>query len=128
VPGCTLFVKLWQFDPSDRNQLGINTAAIAYKSAPDRPGVELLQLFEDDHENVRLERWQPGAAIRLSLPGGAELLVLDGTFEEAGERFEKQSWLRLPVSSTLRVKVGADECTVWIKTGHLLHIQGVLRS
>ncbi len=122
VPGCTLCVKLWQFDLSDRNQVGINTGAMANKPAADRPGVELLPLFEDNHENVRLERWAPSAAITLSLPGGAELLVLDGTFNEGGERFQRQSWLRLPAGSTLQAEAGPEGCRVWVKTGHLLYI------
>lgn len=45
VPGCTLFVKLWQFDLADRNQVRINTATMAYTRAADRPRVELLPLF-----------------------------------------------------------------------------------
>jgi hypothetical protein len=74
-----------------------------------------------------LERWAPGAAITMTLPGGAEVLVLDGDFHEGGERFEAQSWLRLPVGSALKAKIGPDGCKVWVKTGHLLHIEGVNR-
>jgi hypothetical protein len=87
-----------------------------------------MPLFRDEHEEVRLERWAPGSSITLPLPGGAELLVLDGTLEEGGEHFEPQSWLRMPTGSTLRAKAGPDGCKVWVKTGHLLHPQGVLRS
>lgn len=87
-----------------------------------------LPLFEDDHEDVRLERWAPGSSITLLLPGGAELLVLDGTLEEGGERFAPLSWLRMPSGSTLSAKARPEGCTVWVKTGYLLHIQGVLRS
>jgi anti-sigma factor ChrR (cupin superfamily) len=128
VPGCILFVKLWQFDLADRNQVEINTATMAYTPVAHRPGVELRPLFEDDHENVRLERWEPGAAITLSLLGGGELLVLEGAFNEGGEHFEPQSWLRLPPGSTLQAKAGPEGCKVWVKTGHLLHVQGVVRS
>ena len=128
APGCILFVKLWQFDPADRKEVTINTAAMAYEAAVDRPGVELLQLFRDDREDVRLERWAPGAAITLNVSGGAELLVLDGGFDEGGESFEPLSWLRLPVGSVLQAKAGPEGCRVWIKTGHLLTIQGVIRS
>ena len=38
-------------------------------------------LFRDEHEDVRLERWLPRANVILSVPGGAELYVLDGTLE-----------------------------------------------
>ena len=76
---------------------------------------------------MRLEHWAPGAAITRRLPGVAEVLALDGDFHEAGERFEAQSWLRLPAGSTLRAKAGPEGCKVWVKTRHLLHIEGINR-
>jgi hypothetical protein len=45
--------------------------------------------------------------------------VLEGSFEEGGERFEPQSWLRLPVGSALETRTGPAGCKVWIKAGHL---------
>jgi anti-sigma factor ChrR (cupin superfamily) len=122
--GCVLFVKLWQFDPADRKEVEVNTDGRAYVAAASRPGVELLTLFRDDCEDVRLERWIPGAAIILDVPGGAELLVLGGEFNEGGERFERQSWLRLPTGSVLQATAGPQGCRIWIKTGHLLRIRG----
>jgi hypothetical protein len=127
VPGCILFVKLWQFDLSDRTQVEIDTGKISYRPATGRPGVELISLFGDSREEVRLERWVSGAAVTMAVPGGAELLALDGDFHEGGERFEEQSWLRLPPGSTLQAKAGPKGCKVWVKTGHLLHIEGVKR-
>lgn len=122
--GCVLFVKLWQFDPADRKEVKLNTVGLSYEAAAGRPGVELLTLFRDDGEDVRLEKWMPGAAITLNMPGGAELLVLDGGFDEGGESFEPQSWLRLPTGSVLQATAGPQGCRIWIKTGHLLAIQG----
>jgi hypothetical protein len=115
--GCVLFVKLWQFDPADRKEVQLNTADMTYKAAANRQGVELLPLFRDDSEDVRLERWMPNAPITLNVPDGAELLVLDGGFEEGGECFEPLSWLRLPTGSALQAKAGPKGCRVWIKTG-----------
>ena len=127
VTGCILFVKLWQFDLSDRMQVAIDTGAMPYRPADGRPGVEFIPLFCISREEVHLERWAAGAAITMSLPGGAEVLALDVDFQEGGERFEVQSWLRLPAGSTLRAKAGPEGCKVWVKTGHLLHIEGVDR-
>jgi len=91
VPGCVLFVKLWQFDLSDRTEVMINTRSMPYRLATGRPGVELIPLFCDSREEVRLERWAPGTAVTMAVPGGVEVLVLDGDFYESGERFEAQS-------------------------------------
>lgn len=122
--GCVLLVKLRQFEPADRKEVNLNTAGMAYAAAANRPGVKLLSLFHDDREDVRLELWRPGVAISLDVPGGAELLVLDGEFDQEGERFEPLSWLRLPTGSVLRAKAGPIGCRLWIKMGHLLKIQG----
>jgi ChrR Cupin-like domain len=125
APGCVLFVKLWQFDPADRKDVRLNTTGMVHKAVADRPGVEALTLFRDDCEDVRLEQWMRHTAINLNVPGGAELLVLDGGFDESGESFEPQSWLRLPPGSALQAKASPDGCRLWIKTGHLLSIQGI---
>jgi hypothetical protein len=101
---------------------------MSYQPATDRPGVEVIRLFSDSREDVRLERWAPGATITLTVPGGAEVLVLAGGFAEGGEHFEPQSWLRLPAGSAFAAKAGLEGCKVWIKTGHLLRIEGVTRS
>ena len=128
APGCVIFVKLWQFDPEDRAQVRLDTGPMPYAPALGRPGVEVMPLFRDSHEDVRLERWAPGAAIALDVPGGAELLVLDGGFDDGGDHFEPQSWLRLPPGSALQATVGPEGCNAWVKTGHLSHIEGVKRS
>src|SRR5258706_1523941 len=73
-PGCTIFVKLWQFDPADRTQLRLDTANAPFRPDAARPGVEATTLFEDWDESVRLERWAPGAEIALPAPGGLALL------------------------------------------------------
>jgi anti-sigma factor ChrR (cupin superfamily) len=126
-PGCVLFVKLWQFDPADRIPVRIDTAKMAYAPVPGRTQVEAIPLFRAEDEDVRLERWAVGSEIALALPSGGEFLVLDGSFEEGADRFERQSWLRLPRLGVLRATAGPKGCTVWVKTGHLRQILG-LRS
>ncbi|MFO1069893.1 MAG: cupin domain-containing protein [Geminicoccaceae bacterium] len=119
APGCTILVKLWQFDPDDRAPVRVETAGAALVAAPGRPGVELLPLHRDGQEDVRLERWGPGAAVVMDLPGGAELFVIDGSFVEDGETFAPHSWLRLPAGAGLTARSGPAGCKVWVKTGHL---------
>jgi len=118
-PGCVILVKLWQFDPADRTQLRIDTGARSFIAAEQRPGVEIMPLFADAREDVRLELWAPRAEIALDLPGGGEFFVLEGSFAESGENFTPQSWLRLPATGRLHAVAGARGCKLWVKTGHL---------
>ena len=43
-PGCTIFVKLWQFDPDDRTPVRIDTSGLSFAPAPDLSGVEFALL------------------------------------------------------------------------------------
>jgi hypothetical protein len=124
-PGCTLFVKLWQFDRADRTELRIDSGMMDFGPAAARLGVEVKPLFRDAREDVRLERWAPGAMIALATPDGAEFLVLEGGFTESGEDFAPHSWLRLPRDGALQADAGPEGCTVWVKSGHLRHIEGL---
>jgi anti-sigma factor ChrR (cupin superfamily) len=126
-PGCTILVKLWQFDAADRTQVRIDTSHCAYQSDPLRAGVEVMPLYRDRHEAVALERWQAGTRVSLRSPAGLELLVLDGDFSDASESFRYQSWLRLPPGSLVSAQAGPQGCRIWIKTGHLAHAQRIPR-
>ena len=116
--GCTIFVKLWQFDPNDRTPVRLPAGA-PFEPVPGRPGVTALQLFCDARETVRLEHWAPRCDVTLDAPNGVEVLVLEGGFTDGGETFVAQSWLRLPSGSVLRATASAMGCKVWLKAGHL---------
>jgi len=117
--GCVIFVKLWQFDPEDRNHVRIRFDKMDRIGDRERPGVAVTPLYRDQREHVRIEQWDAGADIKIDDRGGAELFVLEGSFEESGDRLQKHSWLRSPIGGEVRAKVGPDGAKVWIKTGHL---------
>src|SRR5689334_14077115 len=89
--GCTIFVKLFQFDPADRSHVTIDTTLVDAVPPAGRPGVTLIPLFSDGREDVRLEEWRADANIVLDVPGGFEALVLEGGFQEGGETFVQHS-------------------------------------
>ncbi len=122
APGCTILVKLWQFQADDRLSIHINTADKPFFAAPDCAGVERQPLYRDDFEDVRLERWAGGTPVAVTCAGGMEVFVLAGCFEESGERFSAQSWLRLPDAMPLVATVAPDGALVWIKSGHLADV------
>ena len=120
--GCTIFVKLFQFDPADRSHVTIDTRRAEAVAAAGREGVRLIPLFNDGREDVRIEEWRADAGVLLDIPGGFEALVLAGSFEEGGETFVQHSWLRLPKGSHLTAVASAAGARLWIKTGHLQHV------
>lgn len=119
LPGCTIFVKLWQFDLTDRQHLRLDTEKLSFGAVPERAGVAAMPLYSDACEDVRIERWDAGASVVLDLPDGGEFLVLDGDATEGEDRLATHAWLRLPPGAVLRAGAGDNGCRVWVKTGHL---------
>jgi len=119
APGCTILVKLWQFEPNDPTFARIDTNKMAFVDVAGREGVEVMPLFSDGREDVSLERWAAGATIPLDARNGMEVFVLDGGFAEGGEDFATHSWLRLPKGGSASVATGSTGAKVWVKRDHL---------
>lgn len=117
--GCVIFVKLWQFDMDDRIHVNINMNQAEFTHDPARTGVQAMQLFRDEREDVRLEHWPAGAKVTIDTRGGAELLVLEGSFTESSETFAKNGWLRAPDGYDLNMTAGENGARVWLKIGNL---------
>ena len=126
--GCTILVKLWQFDPEDRTQVRMDTDTVGAIADRERPGVTVTPLFQDSRETVRLEHWDPGAEVTVEAAGGAVLFVLDGGFEEGGDNLRRNSWLRVPIGDRVVAKAAGDGARVWIKTGHLRFVASPLAT
>lgn len=114
--GCTIFVKLWQFDMDDRNQFRKN---MVEELGTPVNGVAKTTLHEDEREIVTYAHLDAQAKLTDSKPGGTEILVIAGSIIENGETLVKGSWLRLPDGQPLDVVASEDGAKIWIKTGHL---------
>ncbi|WP_424975367.1 cupin domain-containing protein [Dinoroseobacter sp. S124A] len=114
--GCTIFVKLWQFDMADRTQF---RKSMADELAAPVDGVARAILHEDPREIVSYSHLDPGATLRDAAEGGLELLVIAGSLTEGGDVLGKGGWLRLPERQPLVAEAGPEGAKVWMKTGHL---------
>ena len=122
--GCVLFVKLRQFPGLDRRHVVIDTNGLEWQPGP-VPGVTVKPLYSQVgySDTVRLERWAADAAFgRVTYPAGAELLVLEGTFEDETGSFGGGTWLRFPVGGTHEPSTRAD-CVLYIKEGGLAYLR-----
>jgi len=115
-PGCTIFVKLWQFDLDDRTQF---RKSMADELSDTVDGVATAVLHADAREVVTYHQLEPGAALPIDAAGGAELLMIAGTATEGADALRKGSWLRVPDGDTVRAVAGPDGARIWMKTGHL---------
>jgi anti-sigma factor ChrR (cupin superfamily) len=115
--GCTLFVKLHQFQPDDRQQIHIDT-----HNTPWMPGLgqlRIMPLHEFKAEHTALVHWPAGYEPASGKGwGGEEIVVLSGELRSQDKRYGAGCWLRGPSLSKDLRKVEEDT-VIWLKTGHL---------
>jgi len=116
--GCTILVKLQQMHPEDRQRLVIDTHREGWRPGL-VPGLEVMPLHAFGSEHVALVRWAPGTVFQPHRhPGGEEILVLDGVFQDEHGSYPAGSWLRHPPGS-VHCPWSEAGCTIWVKIGHL---------
>ena len=116
--GCTLFVKLRQFQPEDLARVVIDTNRADWLPGL-VPGLSVMPLHEFGAEHVALVRWAPGTVFNPHTHfGGEEILVLEGSFEDEHGTYPKDSWVRSP-SMSRHHPFTKDGCSILVKVGHL---------
>lgn len=114
--GCTIFVKLWQFDPEDRTQFRKD---MIEELASPVDGVATAELHRDDREVVTYHHVDAGAAFDVDADGGIEILMIGGTLTDREDELRTGSWLRVPEGMNVRAVAGPEGAKVWMKIGHL---------
>lgn len=116
--GCTLFVKLMQFDPQDRERKVIDTRRTAWHPGL-VDGLSVMPLHQFGTESVAFVRWAPGTVFKPHTHfGGEEIFVIDGTFEDEHGTYPAGTWLRSP-SMSRHHPFTREGCTILVKVGHL---------
>lgn len=116
--GCTILVKLHQFDPNDTEQFSTHVDDLKFGDSGE-PGVQLAWLHRFEGEDVKMVRWEPGSEFLDPLQqGGSEIYILEGSLEMAEGRYPTGSWIRNPTGHSQNMH-SADGCLAWVKTGHL---------
>ena len=114
--GCDLFVKLDQFDLEDDLAVRLDTARNAWQPGL-VDGLNVMPLHSFGAEHTALVRWDPGTVFKPHThPGGEEILVLEGTFEDEEGRYGPGTWLRNPPWSR-HTPFSREGCTIFVKTG-----------
>lgn len=122
--GCVLFVKLWQFRAGDDRPVRIDTRAAAWHPGLE-PGLTVLPLHDHDGESVALVRWRPGTRFNAHVhPGGEEIYVLEGVFQDELGDYPAGTWLRNPPWSRHAPRSDAG-CLIYVKVGHLADVADV---
>ncbi|MGK0247396.1 MAG: anti-sigma factor ChrR (cupin superfamily) [Oleispira sp.] len=119
--GCTLFVKLHQFQPEDRSQVRIDTRNTDWLPGIGHLKVMPLHQFSNSvvNESVALVFWPAGEHFQPHTHfRGEEILVISGEFIDENGRYPAGSWLRSPHMSKHNPYVEQDT-VILVKVGHL---------
>jgi anti-sigma factor ChrR (cupin superfamily) len=137
--GCTIFVKLWQFEPNDRLTINIPV----WPSATKTNSSENI-LYKDEFEHVACIQLPSTKSLTYTKHDGLEILVLAGsvTIEAIGDNLttslqarttlNKHGWHRRPIGDSCIISgVGETDNTetplIWIKTNHLTQIDDQIK-
>ena len=115
--GCTIFVKLNQFDARDRAEVKVDTNSAPWMQG--MGGLQVMSLHQFEHEHVALVKWPAGEKFQPHRHfGGEEILVLSGTFKDEHGSYPARTWIRSPHMSE-HFPFVEEETVILVKTGHL---------
>ena len=117
--GCTIFVKLRQFDLSDTTRVVVDTRRAPFRPGHN-PGLTVLPLHSHGVVHSALVRWAPGSTfLKHRHFGGEEVLVLEGIWSDEHGDYPPLTWLRSPHQS-VHEPFSRGGCLIYVKVGHLL--------
>ncbi len=117
--GCTLLVKLRQFEWTDNQELRINTQTSDWYPGL-VPGLSVMPLHEHQGISTALMRWAPNTVFNPHVhPGGEEIYVLDGVFHDEFGVYPMGSWIRSPRYSKHAPFTKEEGALIYVKVGHL---------
>ncbi len=117
--GCTLWVKLGQYEAGDTTPVVIDTHLADWHPGL-VPGLTVLPLHEYQGISTALVRWAPHTVFTPHThPGGEEIFVLDGVFRDEHGEYPAGTWLRNPRWSRHTPMTGAEGALILVKVGHL---------
>lgn len=119
--GAIIFVKLGHMMPGDHQRVRIDSGDPAFWYS--RKGREMCPLFEDDAEQVCLQRLTPGETVSADAEDRAELLILSGEVVVHGQLYPRGTWMRLPAGERAAIAAGASGANLYLRTVRRSHME-----
>lgn len=115
--GCTILVKLHQFQHDDNLHVVIDTQSAKWFDGQGALKVQPLHSYNT--ESTALVYWPAHTKFKPHQHwGGEEIYVIFGEFIDELGRYPAGTWIRSPHLSTHNPYVEVDTL-IWVKTGHL---------
>lgn len=115
--GCTLFVKLEQFQRDDDSHVVVRPEDREWMQGIGN--LKVVSLHNHNGESSALVYWPKNEIFQLHTHwGGEEIVVLDGCFIDEHGDYPEGSWIRSPHMSKHFPRV-EEETLIFVKVGHL---------
>lgn len=115
--GCVLFVKLYQFQADDSEQVRIDTNQTPWLQG--QGNLQVMPLHSFGTESTALVFWPAGEKfVPHTHMGGEEIFVLQGEFIDEHGRYPAGTWIRSPHLSRHHPFVEQDTI-ILVKVGHI---------
>ncbi|MCU7931825.1 MAG: cupin domain-containing protein [Candidatus Thiodiazotropha sp. (ex Codakia rugifera)] len=116
--GCTILVKLRQFQPGDNRQCSINTGQVDVNLWHEElPGINALLLHNYRDEQVQLLRLLPHLFLTAyNFYTGVEIFVIEGRVCIDQSDMRAGCWLRFPLATRLKLQTEGG-CLLYVKQG-----------
>jgi len=115
--GCTLFVKLEQFQKDDLKQVVLKPQDQHWQ--PGMGNLKVLSLHTHNTESTALVLWPENEVFQAHTHwGGEEIVVIKGCFIDEYGEYPAGSWIRSPHMSRHHPRV-EEETLILVKVGHL---------
>ena len=115
--GCTLFVKLDQFDSGDKEKVVLRPEEQQWR--PGIGGLQVAPLHSYGTQSTALVFWPANEVFQRHVHwGGEEIVVLKGEFTDEYGQYPEGSWIRSPHLSEHFPGV-KEETLILVKVGHL---------
>jgi anti-sigma factor ChrR (cupin superfamily) len=117
--GCTILVKLHQFDEKDITPVVLDTHDTRLPSES-VAGLTATLLHQFEEERVTLVRWEPNTPFKEHTHfGGEEVFVVAGSFSDENGDYPAGTWVRYPNQSKHNAFTREEGAVLFLKTGHL---------
>lgn len=117
-PGCTILVKLRQFQNGDEKQFSRNVLSASNEKSwydTESHGVRQMSLHHYKKEQVGMFQFQKNSqALELTARSGLEMYIFSGQVQINQVDYDEAYWLRYPAQTRLTIQ-SYGEAMVWFK-------------
>ena len=117
--GCTIFVKLWQFDPADRTQIAVDTSKRPGSRPPRTKAPKSCRCSPTPTRRCGLNAGRPAPPSSATCLAAASSSCSTAASPRAATSFARSRGCASRSGARLRATAAADGCKLWVKTGHL---------